>query len=605
MKAIIQTIRQLGQAVLGLMHLHWASALRLRERLRLSEEAFLLIVAGVVGILGGLTSLVFTFTNEHLKTLILRHEGDLAEIALLIAPWQRLVFPAVGGCLAGLVLSGVARVASDRRTTNFLEAVVAGDGRLSLRKSFINALSSLISITSGASIGREGLLTQLTAALASKLGQLRHWPPYRLRLLTACGAAAGLAAAYNAPLAGSVFAAQIVLGNFSMNFFAPLVFSSVVAAVFSRSFFGVEPWYKVPDFQFTHLAQLPWFVVLGLLSGVLGAGFLKLLRLSDAQFQRLPPRPCMRLAIGGLGVGLLALSFPQVWGNGYSVTNEILLHPMSLQFVLWLLLVKLVATLLSIGSGAVGGVFTPTLFLGAALGCSFGTGLQELGYNTQNVPTGVFALVGMGSTLAATTHSPLLAMIMVFEISLNYSMMPPLMLACTVASLVSSQLHPSSVYFDPLRGKGLAVNRESAEIGAAQRQTVGELMHEPIPPLRETDPMRVMAARFLSCTHNHLPVVDSQFRLRGLVSLHDLKEHLNAGAELDTIIAYDVLQPAPACLTPAQSLVDVLPILLKCDVRNVPVVNNLDDRRLVGSIVRSEALGVLSEAIALRTLPHP
>jgi chloride channel protein, CIC family len=603
MKAWAQAIGGLGVAARVLFQRHWRSALRLREKLRPSEEAYVLVLAGGVGILGGVANLVFTFMAEHLKTLVLHQQGDLAEIALTLAPWQRLVIPIAGGWLAGLVLCGGARLRTDHRPGNFLEAVVAGDGRLPLRSSLVNTTSSLISISSGASIGREGLLTQLTAALASKWGQLRRWQPYRLRLLTTCGAAAGLAAAYNAPLAGAVFASQIVLGNFSMNFFAPVVFSSVLAAVFSRAFFGIQPWYTAPDFQFIHVTQLSWFIVLGLFSGMLGAAFMKLLRFSEAQFKRLPTRQCLRLAIGGLGVGLLALFFPQVWGNGYSVTNNLLTDPVPLQFILCLLLVKLVATVISIGSGAVGGVFTPTLFLGAALGCTLGTGLHLLGYAIA-LPTGVFAMVGMGSTLAATTHSPLLAIIMVFEISLNYSMMPPLMLACTVGSLVSSQLHRGSVYFDPVRAQRIALNRESPELGAAHRQTVGELMHEPIPPLRETDPLRVMAERFLSCTHNYLPVIDSQRQFKGLVSLHDLKEHLSAGAELDSIIAYDFLQPAPAVLTPDQPLIEVLPSLLKCEIRNIPVVNNLEDRRLVGSVVRSEALALLSAAIAVRTLPH-
>src|SRR5213075_357649 len=156
-----------------------------------------------------------------------------------------------------------------------------------LRPALLNALASLLSISTGASIGREGLIIQLSAAFASKLGQLARWPPYRLRLLVACGAAAGIAAGCNAPIAGAVFAAQIVLGNFSMNLFAPLVFSSVVASMVSRSIFGIKPWYVVPSFDFKRLLQLPWFLVLGILAGLLGAGFLKLLRESEGAFSRL------------------------------------------------------------------------------------------------------------------------------------------------------------------------------------------------------------------------------------------------------------------------------------------------------------------------------
>jgi CIC family chloride channel protein len=224
-----------------------------------------------------------------------------------------------------------------------------------------------------------------------------------------------------------------------------------------------------------------------------------------------------------------------------------------------------------------------------------------MGY-AETLPIGVFAFTGMGSVLAATTHSPLLAMIMVFELSLNYSMMPPLMLACALGALVARQLHPGSVYTDSLQNQQVVTERERSDIGAATRQTVGEIMREPVPPLLVTDPVRVIANRFLGCTHNYLPVVNAHSRLEGLVALHDLKEHLNAGAELDSVIAFDVMQSVPAILTPGQHLIDVLPALLASDQRNIPVVNNLVEKRLVGSLVRAEALGMLSEAIAARTM---
>ena len=207
-------------------------------------------------------------------------------------------------------------------------------------------------------------------------------------------------------------------------------------------------------------------------------------------------------------------------------------------------------------------------------------------------------MVGMGSVLAATTHSPLLAIIMVFELSLNYSIMPPLMLACAISTLVARRCHAESIYTEPLRRKGVELERESPKMGAATEVTVGDLMRQPIPPLRENTPFREIADRFLTLPYNFLPVVDESQRLLGMVELHDLKEYLNAGHELDGVIAYDVMRPPPACLTPNQKLPDVLPILLASEVRNVPVVNNLSQCRLVGTVARAEALGILSEAIA-------
>ena len=582
---------------------HWQRALIIRDWLRLSEEAFHLILAALIGIAGGLINIAYYLCNNLLQLAVLQETGDLLGIANRMEDWQRLLVPAVGGLAAGLVLVLGLRIIGNPGLSNLLEVVVAGDGRLPLRTALVNAVSSLISISTGASIGREGLIIQLASATGSKLGQIAKWPPYRLRLLVACGAAAGLAAGCNAPIAGAVFAAQIVLGNFSMNLFAPLVVSSVTASIISRGFFGWKPLYTVPDFDFTSLAQLPWFILLGILSGVLGATFLKALRGTETQISALNIPLYLRVAFGGLVVGVISLKFPQVYGNGYSATNDILTQVTpNVQVVLWILVAKFLATIVTVGSGAVGGVFTPTLFLGAGLGSVFGALLHEPQIGT-TLPTGAFALVGMGSMLAATTHSPLLAILMIFELSLNYSVMPPLMIACAVSTLVARRLHKESIYTEPLRRKGVELDRESPQIGAATQTTVADLMRQPIPPLRENTTFREIADRFLTLTNNFLPVVDSSQRLIGMVALHDLKEYLNAGQELSGVIAYDVMRPPPSCLTPNQKLTDVLPILLASEVRNVPVVNNLSEFRLLGTVGRAEALGLLSEAISVRS-PH-
>jgi CIC family chloride channel protein len=262
-----------------------------------------------------------------------------------------------------------------------------------------------------------------------------------------------------------------------------------------------------------------------------------------------------------------------------------------------LFLFKLLATLATVGSGAVGGVFTPTLFLGAGLGASWGLALHQL-HRGVELPVAVFAIVGMGSMLAATTRSPLLAMIMVFEISLDYTIMPPLMIGCVVAILVSRRFHPESIYTEPLRLKGLVVSQESTAPGAATERTVGDLMHAPVPPIRETARLSEIADRFLTSSNNFLPVVDGKQQLVGVLALQDLKEYLNAGQELNAIIAYDVMRPPPSCVTPNQRLLDVLPVVLASEQRNIPVVNSLKENRLVGALARAEVLQMFSEAIA-------
>ena len=599
---------------------HWQRLLRIRQNIRFSEEAFHLVLAAGVGVIGGLVNVFFFYATESVKYLFLHRPGDIVEVAKMMDSWQRIVTPAAGGLCAGLILYWGLRIVGRQGTSNLLEVVVAGDGRLPFRTAFIKFLSSLVTIGSGGSIGREGGIVQLSATLASKWGQLAKWPPYRLRMLVGCGAASGIAAAYNAPISGAVFASLIVLGNFSMNLFAPVVCASVVAATVSRTFFGINPWYTVPPFDFTRVDQLPWFVLLGVFAGAVGALFLKMLHGSEDLFAKMKVPVFVRLTIGGLIVGVIAVRFPEVWGNGYEATksllsdpNELLREPtglthglttehMLLLFLLGLLLAKLLATLATVGSGAVGGVFTPTLFLGASLGAWFGTSLHALHFGA-DLPVAAFTVVGMGSMLAATTRSPLLAIIMIFEISLDYSIMLPLMLACVVSIPVASQFVAESVYTEPLRRKGLSVTQESTTLGATMERTVGDITRPPVPPVRENATLSELAERFLTSSNNFLPIVDAKQQLIGLVALQDLKEYLNAGEELSAVIAYDVMRPPATCVTPNQRLLDVLPVVLASEQRNIPVVNSLKENRLIGAITRSEVLNLFSEAIASGSTP--
>jgi CIC family chloride channel protein len=307
------------------------------------------------------------------------------------------------------------------------------------------------------------------------------------------------------------------------------------------------------------------------------------------------------LMLGGLIVGVIAVGYPGVWGNGYMATNDILHEKFRDQdfpflFLGGLFLAKLVATTATVGSGAVGGVFTPTLFLGASLGALFGYGLDYIG--ATKLPPHTFAAVGMGSVLAATTRSPLLAMIMIFEISLDYSIMPALMVGCVVAMLLAGQLHPMSIYTETLRERGLEMTPQSAAAGVSMEQTVGDLMRAPVSPVRENTTLREIADRFLSSPNNFLPVVDAEEKMLGVVALHDLKEHLASGSELSAVIAYDVMRPPPKCVTPNLPLLEALPVVLESELRNIPVVNTLKENRLIGSLARAEVLAIFSEAIA-------
>jgi CIC family chloride channel protein len=597
----------LGAKARAFFRRHWQRALHWRGKIVFKEEALHLALAGIVGVIGGLVNVFFFYAGEMVQRIFLSQPGDPVQAAEMFTASQRLLVPTLGGLAAGLILHFGFRWVGPQGSSDLLEVVVAGDGRLPFRTESVKTASALVSIATGASIGREGGIVQLSATLASKLGQIFKWPPYRLRLLVGCGAAAGIASAYNAPIAGAVFASLIVLGNFSMSLFAPLVFASVIATMTSRTFFGLEPWYQVPKFPDTTPAQLPWFLLLGILCGGVSALFLKLLRGTKGWFDKFRWPIYWKLALAGFVVGAIAIEFPGVCGNGYFTTNSILNgafehKPEPLSQLSGLFFGKVLATTATVGAGTVGGVFTPTLFLGACVGSLFGMILHLAG-GAAALPAGAFALVGMGAVLSGTTKSPLLAMIMTFEISLDYSLMPALMLACVMSVLVARQLHGESVYTEHMRLKGLELQPESEQTGAAMEKTVGDLMRAPIAPMPETASFRKIADRFLTDSNNFLPIVDDKKRLTGIVALQDLKEFLNANQELDGVIAFDLMRSPPKCLTPGLRLLDALPIVLESELRNVPVLNNQTEKRLVGSVSRAELLAIFSEAIAEKSKP--
>ena len=597
--------------------------MKLINRIMANEEAFHLVLAAIIGVIGGLVNLAFLKLVALIQWIVFQKSGDSAVLAQDLSAFLRILVPTLGGILAGMVLLLRSHLSGIQKPTNVLEVVAVGDGRIGMRSTLVNAWSSLLSIGTGASIGREGAITQLTATFASKWGQFHQWQPYRLRLMVACGAAAGLAAAYNAPIAGALFAALVLVGNFSMNLFAPLVMASVVATMVSRFWFGIEPWYELPESidygQAARLSQMGWFLILGIISGAGGAFFLKSIQNAQSATDKYAWPSWAKLGLAGLVVGLIALVFPGVWGNGYEITNQILhadssetgftgliqgsvlsdlqAWQISVVVLAGLLVAKFVATVCTVGAGTVGGVFTPTLFLGAGLGAAFGQALGLFDF-ADETPTVAFALVGMGSVLAATTRSPLLAMILIFEISLKYELMPPLMIGCVVATLVSQKLHKASVYSAPLHRRGLVVDQESRRMGSATDRCIGDVMVGPTSPIKETAALPEISEIFLNSPRNYLPVLSVDKRLVGVISLQDLKAHLNAGDELRAVIALDLMRPPETFLTPNRRLMEALPEIMGSEMEMIPVVNSNREMRLVGSVSRSETLGLMSEAIA-------
>lgn len=518
-----------------------------------------------------------------------QQSGGYVETFTHLSAWQRFVIPALGGLLAGLTIFLGMRWQRKSSSTDYMEAIVIGDGVLSARSSLVKSLSALFSIASGASIGREGPLVQLSAMIASLIGRVLKMPTLQLRLLVACGAAAGIASAYNAPIGGALFVAEIVLQSVAMETFGPLVFSSVVATLTVRQLLGEHPLYEIPPVRLGSNWEMLADLLLGLLAGLVAPWFLRLLRGSEQLFSKLPLPAYLRLCLGGLIVGLLAVYHPEVCGNGYSVVNQILGGDVLWKSLLLLAALKLVATAATFGSGAVGGVFTPTLFFGACLGSLFGLGAQAIWPGAPHLPQ-AFALVGMGALLAATTHAPIMAIIMLFELTLDYQIILPLMLACVVAHYTCLAFEKNSIYAESLQRKGAGSFRQQL---AGIR--VAELMKPDPPSVRESADFRTIAQSFIAHRFNFLYVTDADGNFRGVISLHDIKSYLNEGDLGELVVARDLVQESFPTITPEATLTEALDSFAHHAGERLPVTLGGPLGRLVGSISKTHLILALAE----------
>ena len=337
--------------------------LSLLTRLRLilfghEDLAGIVFWAALVGICGALASVAFREGIRLLELIFTGQASGLVNGASRLVWWHRALVPVIGGALSGWVLYILGSRFISLRVADYMEAILVGDGRISLRGTLLRSASSLLTIASGGSIGREGSMVQLSAMIGSRLGQLARAPVPRLRLMVACGGAAGIAAAYNAPISGALFVSEIVLGSMAMDTFGPLVVASVMSDATIHRFLGYGPVFTVPHVQFASNWELGFYVVLGVLLGHLAPPFLALLDFTKGRFVRLGLPLYWQLALGGLIVGAISIFVPQVWGNGYSVIGNILQGDLIGWWLLAILAAKVLATSATAGSGAVE-VFSP------------------------------------------------------------------------------------------------------------------------------------------------------------------------------------------------------------------------------------------------------
>ena len=564
------------------------------ERLRPSESLALLGIAILVGLLSGAGVWVFKRLIDFATQFFFIRLGGLLQP---LGNWSMALIPVIGGLVVGLIVHFFIREERYHGVAGIMEAVALAGGRLRYKRVPAKAVASALSIGSGASVGPEDPSVQIGASLGSLFGQNFRMSDERTRTLVASGAAAGISAAFNAPIAGVFFALEIILGELSGGALGVIVVASVVSAVFTQAVSGAEPAFSVPQYPFQSYVELPFYLGLGLAAGLVAVSYSKLVYLFQDLFHDWRAPRWVKPAAAGIILGLVGLRLPQVLGVGYATIGDILSgNNLAFGMLLVLLVAKLILTPLSLGSGFMGGLFAPSLYMGAALGAAYGMLIERV-FPTMGTAPQAFAMVGMAALLAGAVHAPLTAIILLFEMTNDYRIILPLMFAVVVSLLVSQLIQRDSVYTYGMARKGVRLDR-GRDVEVLQAITVAEVMHIDDLTLKESQPLKEAADLMMTTRHHGLPVVDEAGKLTGILTLQDIdraqtngKENLHVGQACshELLVTY-----------PDEQIGAALRRMSQRDLGRLPVVSRQDAQMLVGMLSRSDVIRAYDIALTRR-----
>jgi CIC family chloride channel protein len=585
-------------------------------RVKSTGHLLMVSVAVACGLAGGLGAVVFrlmirvvqaTFFGGVAGLRSLVADGLLADVhdplsvALGLDWYWRLLLPAIGGLIIGPIIHLFAREAKGHGVPEVIAAVAVRGGVIRRRVVAIKAVVSAICIGSGGSVGREGPIVQIGSAVASGIGQMLRMPAEQLRTIVGCGAAAGISATFNAPIAGALFAAEIVVGNFAVAQLSPIVISSVVATVLSRFLLGNHPAFKVPPYQLASPFELLPYMVIGFVAGLVALVFMQSVYATEDLFDRLRIPEYTKPALGGILVGAIGITFPQVFGVGYSTISQALTAQIPVAVLGILLFAKIAATSLTLGSGGSGGIFAPSLFLGAMTGGFFGTYVHDW-FPTLTGTSGAYALVTMGAVVAAATHAPITAIIMIFEMTQAISIIPPLMAACVVSTLVATFVLRDSIYTMKLtrRGVDLFEEEEQNVLKSLHVHDVIDRHPERIPVAAD---FQMVVERVLASDRTDFFVVNERDDLLGVIHLRGLTRMLVEQEVLRAlVVAGDLLDPDPPTVSEDDDLDVVIQLFSRYPGEELAVVDVDAPRKMVGSVRKRDVIDAYNREVLRRDL---
>jgi CIC family chloride channel protein len=519
-------------------------------------------------------------------------------------PWLLVLVPALGGAVVALAALILGKARGSPGTSGIIEALALRKGYLSLSRNLLTAAASITAVGTGASLGREGPVMGSGASLASWLGRNLNLEEHHVKTLVACGAAGGMAASYNAPIAASVFAMEVLIGSFAFELFGPILVSSVISTAVSRALLGDSHPYEMPAAAAAAggnaLLLLAASALLGVLIGLVSVLFIRVFSGVDELFGRFklrrldPLKPVLVMAV----LGAVGYAYPELFGNGYETVNDVLREPAGFawQALIVLCALKMIVTALCRAGGVPGGLFTPSLFIGALLGAAFGAFAMPFLDEASASSHATFALLGMGAILAGTLKAPITAVLMVFELTQNYDVILPLMACCLASTFVSHLLQRGSLFTEPLRRKGIVVPAALAPTWLRQ-PSVAEFVNPKIETVLAAERFESVVDRFLRSPveHDRLYVVDAGGSYLGVISLHEIKSFIRESANLETVIALDVLNASFPCVSLRDPMSRAIELLAESDAERLPVVADREDRRLVGSVSKRRLLAAYRE----------
>ncbi|GAA2103267.1 chloride channel protein [Microlunatus panaciterrae] len=506
-----------------------------------------------------------------------------------LGSWFLLIAPVVAGLIYGPLVHRFAPEARGHGVPEVMYAVAERGGRIPAQVSVVKAVASALCIGSGGSVGREGPIVQIGSALGSTVGRIARLPEGRLRMLVACGAAGGIAATFNAPLAGPMFAMELILRNFAVESFGAVVLSSVTASVVSRAVLGDEAFLSLPAFTLRSPVEYLLFILLGLVVGAIGVLFSRVLYLIEDVCDWAWRGPeWLRPAAGGLLLGVVLLVLPEMYGVGYPVLENAVEGRYLLGFLLLLMAGKMLATSLTIGIGGSGGVFAPSLFIGATAGTAFGTVAHAWLPHLTAAP-GVYGLIGMGAAFAGAARAPITAVIVLFELTGEYTIILPMLTAIVIATLTSRALTPDTIYTRKLRRRGIDLDRPASP-DQPSSMPVSSVLERLPQPLGEDDDLASAARALARSDHGMLPVVGTDGSYHGCVTARAVAEAFDDETSAGRRVAD--LTELPPLVTTTSTVSDALSALVAEQGSGLPVLDP-DDHALVGWITHQGILTAL------------